>query len=95
MVGITYVHIDTVFGFYGYFFHPSLLLTWMSEHDCLDTYCFMCLICFVFLYLHLFTEHVSHGKVQLSRFHMESCSRNTLTIIIIIIIIVIVLLLLL
>ena len=29
----------------------------MFQHDCLDTYCFECLIwmCFVFLYLHLFT----------------------------------------
>ena len=38
----------------------------MFQHDCLDTYCFECLICMclVFLYLHLFsaTEHVSHGK---------------------------------
>ena len=37
------------------------------QHNCLDTCCFECLIiclCFVFLYLHLFstTEHVSHGK---------------------------------
>ena len=64
MVGITYVTIDTVFGSYGYLF---LLLSWMFEHGCLDTCCFGCLICmcFVFLYLHLFstTEHVSHGKV--------------------------------
>ena len=49
------------------FFNPSLLLSWMFEHDCLNTCCFGCLICmcFVFLYLHLFsaTEHVSHGKV--------------------------------
>ena len=61
--------------FYGYilffssffsFIYPSLLPSWMFEHDCLDMCCFRCLICmcFVFLYLHLFTtiEHVSHGK---------------------------------
>ena len=70
MVGITCVYIDTVFGFYGYFFcffNPSVLLSWMFEHDCLDTCCFGCSICmsFVFLYLYLFSaiEHVSHGKV--------------------------------
>ena len=44
-----------------------LLLSWMFEHDCLDTCCFGCLICtcFVFLYLPLFSAigHVSHGKV--------------------------------
>ena len=43
-----------------------LLLSWMFQHDCLDTCCFGCLIYmyFVLLYLHLFsaTEHVSHGK---------------------------------
>ena len=50
----------------GLFLNPSLLLSWMFEHDCLDTYCFGCLLgmCFVFLYSHLFSaiEHVSHGK---------------------------------
>ena len=46
--------------------HPSLLLSWMFEHDCLNTRCFGCPIhVFVFLHLHLFSaiEHVSHGKV--------------------------------
>ena len=74
LVRITYVYIDTVFGFYGYFFfvylfffyYPSLLLSWMLEHDCLDICCFGCLICMccVFLHLRLFhaIEHVSHGK---------------------------------
>ena len=42
------------------------LLSWMFQHDSLDTCCFERLIsmCFVFLYLHLFsaTEHVSRGK---------------------------------
>ena len=61
------MHRDSIW-FYGYFFFfgQSLLLSLMFEHDCLDTYCFGCLIsmCFVFLYLHLFsaTERVSHGK---------------------------------
>ena len=76
MVGITYVYIDTVFGFGGYFFfNPSLLLSWMFEHDCLDTYCFERLICmcFVFLYLHLFSaiEHVSHGKALWKHVHHD------------------------
>ena len=48
-------------GFMGILF---LMLSWMFQHDYLDS--FECLICmrFVFLYLHLFSaiEHVSHGK---------------------------------
>ena len=62
-----YVCIDTIFAFYGYlvvclfvclfFFCPWL--SWMFEHDCLDTCCFGCLIyiymlVFYILYLHLF-----------------------------------------
>ena len=47
--------------FMGFF-----MLSWMFQHNYLGTYCFECLICmcFVFLYLHLFSaiEHVSHGK---------------------------------
>ena len=62
MSGVIYVYINTVFGFAGYFFS---LLSWMFQHDCLDTCCFECLMCmcFVFLYLHLFSaiDHVSHG----------------------------------
>ena len=52
------------------------LLSWMFEHDCLDNSCFgyLICICFVFLYLHLFSA--------LSMFHMERQSRNTLNIII-------------
>ena len=42
------------------------MLTWMFQHDYLDTYSFEYLIymCFVFLYSHLFSaiEHVSYGK---------------------------------
>ena len=63
MVGVVFVYVDTVYGFLWVFF---FMLSWMFQHDYLDTYCFECLICmcFVFLYLHLFsaTEHVSHGK---------------------------------
>ena len=55
MVGVIHMYVDTVLGFYGYFLP-----------DCLDTCCVQCVICmcFVFLYLHLFStvEHISHGK---------------------------------
>ena len=64
MVGVIFVYIDTVFGFYWGGGVP--LFCWMFQHDYLDTCCFECLICmgFVCLYLHLFSaiEHVSHGK---------------------------------
>ena len=52
---------------YGLVWVFFFMLSWMFQHDYLDTYCFECLICmcFVFLYLHLFSaiEHVSHGKM--------------------------------
>ena len=62
------MYADTIFVLWVlfFFFFFFLMLSWMFEHNCLDTCCFGCLICvcFVFLYLHLFsaTEHVSHGK---------------------------------
>ena len=63
MVGVIFVYVDTVYDFFWVFF---FMLSWMFQHDYLDTYCFECLLCmcFVFLYLHLFSaiEHVSHGK---------------------------------
>ena len=63
-LGLFFMYVDTVYGSYGY---PFLYLVGcFSMNDYLDTYCFECLICmcFVFLYLHLFSviEHVSHGK---------------------------------
>ena len=63
MVGVIFVYVDSgIWVLWVFFF----LLSWMFQHDYLDTYCFECLICmcFVFLYLSLFsaTEHVSHGK---------------------------------
>ena len=52
------------------------MLSWMFQHDYLDTCCFECLLCthFVFLNLQLFSaiEHVL--------FHMDRRSRNTLII---------------
>ena len=68
------MYVDTVYGFYwgrgrggrGGGGGGGVMLSWMFQHDYLDTYCFECLICMrsVFLYLHLFSaiEHVSHGK---------------------------------
>ena len=54
-------------GLWVLFFTPYLLLSWMFDHDSLDTCCFGRLLCMylVFLYLYLFSEmeHVSHGKV--------------------------------
>ena len=71
MVGITCVFIDTIFGFYGYFFfYPSLLLSWMFEHDCVDTCCFwvsyMHGLSVVFVYLHLISPsgHVSALEIR-------------------------------
>ena len=65
-------------GFIGILF----MLSWMFQHDYLDTYCFECLICmcFVYLYLGLFSavEHVSHGKVLLKYAHYYYyCGTNT------------------
>ena len=42
MVGVVFVFVDTVFRFYGYSF---VMLSWMFQHDYLDTFCFECLIC--------------------------------------------------
>ena len=67
MVGIMYVcvYVDTVFGFYRYFFFFFfffLLLTWMFEHDCLDTCSFGCLMHVSYLHMFCAIEHVSRGK---------------------------------
>ena len=59
------------------FCNPSVLLGRMLEHDYLDTSCFGRLTCMCFILLHL------HLLAQLSMFHMERHSRNTITIIII------------
>ena len=62
VVGVIFVYVDSVYGFYGYSF---LCLVGCFSMN-FDTYCFECLICmcFVFLYLRLFSaiEHVLHGK---------------------------------
>ena len=60
MVGVVFVYVDTVYGFLWVFF---FMLSWMFQHDYLDTYLLSVLYARV-LYLHLFStiEHVSHGK---------------------------------
>ena len=61
MVGVIFVYVDTVFGFYGYSFLCLVgcfsMIIWKPAE------CLICM-CFVFLYLHLFSaiEYVSHGK---------------------------------
>ena len=66
MVEVIFVYVDTVLGFHDFFFFFFFNLSWMFQHDCLDTCSFECLICmcFVFLYLHLLSsvEQVSHRK---------------------------------
>ena len=61
MVGVIFVHAEYL-GLWVFFF----MLSWMIQHDYLDTCWFECLICmcFVLSYVHLFSaiEHVSRGK---------------------------------
>ena len=57
------VHTDRKTVVFFFLRYPSSLISWMFEHNCLDTCCFGCLLCMCFV-LHLFSafEHVSHGK---------------------------------
>ena len=85
MVGITYVYIDTVFGFYGYIllFFLSFLNTHLySLVGCLSMIGHMLL---GVLYACVLYFSICTCSAQLSMFHMERRSRNTLIIIIIII----------
>ena len=66
---------DAVHWFCGCSF---FLLNWMFQHDCLDTYCFLSV-----LYACNFYFCICTCSAQLSMFHMEKRSRNTLIIIII------------
>ena len=47
MVGVVFVYVDTVYGFLWVFF---FILSWMFQHDYLDTYCFECCICMCFVF---------------------------------------------
>ena len=83
MVGITYVHIDTIFAFYVYIFFKHLyclvgclsMIVW--THAVLGVF-YVCVLYFC----------ICICSMQLSMFHMERRSRNTLIIIINIIIII-------
>ena len=39
MIWAVFVYVDTVYGFLWVFF---FMLSWMFQHDYLDTYCFEC-----------------------------------------------------
>ena len=74
---VIFVYVDAVYWFYWCSF---LMLNWMFQHDCLDTCCFWV------SYMHAFSFFFfCTCSAQLSMFHMERRSRNTLIIIIIII----------
>ena len=64
------------FFFFFFFEYPSLQLSWMFEHDCLDT------CCLGVLYASVLYVCICTCSVQSSMFHMERRSRNTLIIII-------------
>ena len=70
MVGITYVYINTIFAFYGYFFLTVLL----NEHDWTHTVLGVLYACVLYFC-------ICTCSAQLSMFHMERHSRNTLIII--------------
>ena len=67
MVGITYVYVDTVLGFYGYvfffFLHSSVgclsMIVWTTA--ALGVV-YVCVLYFCILRLFSANEHVSHGK---------------------------------
>ena len=48
IVGVVFVYVDTVYGFLWVFF---FMLSWMFQHDYLDTCCFECLICVLYFVL--------------------------------------------
>ena len=58
--------------FFNFNKYPSLLLSWMFEHDCLDTRCFGYLTSMFFC--------ICTCSVQFSMFHMERRYRNMLII---------------
>ena len=79
MVGVIFVHVDTIYWFYGYSFF--LMLNWIFQHDYLDTVLSILYACILYFC-------ICTCSAKLSMFHMERRSRNTLIVIIIIIIII-------
>ena len=61
-----------------YFLHPSVLLSWMLEHDWTHAV-------FGVLYACVLHFSICTCSAQLSMFHVERCSRNMLIIIFMII----------
>ena len=61
-------------GSMGTFLNPSLLLSWMFEHDCLDRLFGHML--FWVSYMHVLYFCICICSAQLSMFHMERHSRN-------------------
>ena len=76
MVGVTHLYVDTVFGFYGYFFNCFV--------GCLSMIVWTPAVLSVF-YARVLYFCICLSSAQLSIFHMERRSRNTLIIIIFII----------
>ena len=75
MAGITFVYVDTVYGFYGYSF--SCLVGCFSTILCTPAVLSVVYACVLYYC-------ICTCSAQLSMFHMERHSRNTLSIIIII-----------
>ena len=85
MVGVIYVCVDSVFGCFACLFDSFFnCFSWMFQHACLDTCCFECLI--IKLYACVLYFCICPCSAQLTMFHMERRSRNTLITVIIIII---------
>ena len=82
MVGIVYVYVGTVFRFYGYFFFKCLV-------GCLSMIVWTTAVLGV-LYACVSYFCICTCSAQLSMFHMERRSRNTLIIIVIIGVIIVV-----
>ena len=57
-----------------FFLNPSLLLSWMFEQDCMDTCCSGCLYAYVLYFC------CCPWSAQVSMFHTERHSRNTILI---------------
>ena len=80
MVGVMYVYVDTVFGFYGVFFHCLVGFSIIAWTPAVLSVLYTCVLHFC----------ICTCSALLSMFHVERRYRNTLIITIIIIIIIII-----
>ena len=78
MVGVILCTLIRYLGLWVFFF----MFNWMFEPDYLDTCCFECFMCLCFFSFFVFLFCICICSAQMSMFHMERCSRNTLIIII-------------